>query len=122
MCIVHFYAARQSPAAVSCAMAAWRFGCQDCSWEWSLVTVGIIAVVLALLVLLAICAAAAADEDKTSCFCCCLLPLIVLIGVMFGLGLYSSKPPSQLPKSVTVSNQQCWNRCSQEGTTYFWCW
>ena len=36
-------------------MAAWRFGCgADCSWEWNLVTLGIIAAVLAALVLVMI--------------------------------------------------------------------
>ena len=106
-------------------MAAWRFGCGDCSWEWDLVTLGIIAAVLALVVMLICCAVAGDDDTPSGCFCfgvCLLLIFIILMGVGFGLGLYSSKQPYRPPKFMTIYNQQCWSKCTQEGATYFWCW
>ena len=104
-------------------MAAWRFGCEgDCSWEWNMVTLGIVAAVLAALLLLFI----ICDGDVSGgCACfssCLLLLLIILMGVGFGLGLHSSGRPYRSPRHVTIYNQQCWSRCSQEGTTFFWCW
>ena len=116
---------KQSSTAVFGSMAAWRFGCGDCSWEWDLVTLGIIAAVLALVVMLICCAVAGDDDTPSGCFCfgvCLLLIFIILMGVGFGLGLYSSKQPYRPPKFMTIYNQQCWSKCTQEGATYFWCW
>merc|ERR1712107_67583 len=108
------------------SMAAWRFGCGgDCSWEWNLVTLGIVAAVLALVALFICCAVASDDSPPSGCIGFCIwlmLIFIVLMDVGFGLGLYSSNRPSWPPKFMTIYNQQCWNKCTREGTTYFWCW
>ena len=105
-------------------MAVWRFGCGDCSYEWNLVTLGIVASVLAIL---AICCLFANDGNGGCiCFCCCLLVIfVILIGVGFGLGLRASEKPyisSSLRKSVTINNQQCWSKCSKKESSYYWCW
>ena len=111
-------------------MAVWRFGCGDCSYEWNLVTLGIVATVLAVLAILAFCCLLDGmgwdGNGGCICFCCCLLVvLVILIGVGFGLGLRAAEKPyisSSLRKSVTIYNQQCWSKCSKKESSYFWCW
>ena len=111
-------------------MAVWRFGSGDFSWEWDLVTLGIVTTVLAVLAILAFCCLLDGmgwdGNGGCICFCCCLLVVfVILIGVGFGLGLRASEQPyisSSLRKSVTIYNQQCWSKCTKNKSPYFWCW
>ena len=107
-------------------MAVWRFGGGDFSWEWNLVTLGIVTSVLAALAILAICCLLANDGNGgVGGWCCLLVIFVILMGVGFGLGLRAAKKPyisSSLRKSVTIYNQQCWSKCSKNKSPYFWCW
>ena len=107
-----FYQEQSTPAFTTAQMAVWRFGGGDFSWEWDLVTLGIVTSVLAALAILAICCLLANDGNGWCISFCCFLMVIfvILIGVGFGLGLRASEKPyisSSLRKSVTIYNQQC---------------